>query len=780
MTSMPEETFLAALVAALRSAATANPGDQTRPVAVLWPDEARQWESLAPDLRAALPAFLTLGAYDPATATGPAIWLRAMIARALPEAEGWPEDAVPVLYLPSVGKNDLRAVESCPRELQPLAELQYRGVLWVQRANSKDWTIEAFLTSARGGLDIKVQTDGATREALRNALPALARQPVDALRKEAPIRAAYLNHLLNPDLIHSLLRWMSDPEGARAAMETARWTAFRSICRDGYGFDPETEGALTAAAKLGERNGDWETVWNRYAQAAAHYPHIPDRLRSAPQPKQGTLFYRPECWPQENDAREAALRAALLALPTGDPVAARKGVAALEAEHGVRRAWVWATLGHAPLAHALDALSRLAIATGQPLKGGTVGPVVDAYIGGAWKADAAALDALASVGDTADVEAVKHAVDALYRVWLRDGAETFQQAVKQESGGYVSPVPSAEPTPGCCILFADGLRFDVGQRLADTLAARGLTAAVAPRLAALPTVTPTAKPAASPIAHLLGPGAGFTPTVAETSKALNITTFRQLLVANGFQVLQGDATGDPEGAAWTEFGNLDSYGHGQGWKLARRVVEEVRELADRVVALVATGWNEVRVVTDHGWLLLPGGFGDRIEMPVGQLEDGARKGRCARLKPDAPTDQQIVPWRWDGEVRIAVAPGISCYELGEEYQHGGLSPQECITPVITVTTGAHAAPAVTIAQVRWTRQRCRVTLAGTTTGCSVDIRTKAADATTSVAESAKGVNADGTATLFAKEESEGRAALIVVLDAQGSVVRYDATIIGGE
>ncbi|MGI8624067.1 MAG: BREX-1 system phosphatase PglZ type B [Solirubrobacteraceae bacterium] len=490
MTSVPEGTFLAALVAALQNAATANPGDQTRPAAVLWPDEARHWESLAPDLRAALPAFLTLGAYDPATATGPAIWLRAMIARALPEAEGWPEDAVPVLYLPSVGKNDLRAVESCPRDLQPLAELQYRGVLWVQRANSKDWTIEAFLTSARGGLDIKVQTDGATREALRNALPALARQPLVALRKEAPIRAAYLNHLLNPDLIHSLLRWMSDPEGERAAMDAARWTAFRSICREGYGFDPETEGALTAAAKLGERNGDWETVWNRYAQAAAHYPHIPDRLRSAPQPKQGTLFYRPECWPQENDAREAALRAALLALPTGDPVTARKSVVALEAEHGVRRTWVWATLGHAPLAHALDALSRLAVATGQPLKGGAVAPVVDAYIGGAWKADAAALDALASVGDTADVEAVKHAVDALYRVWLRDGAETFQQAVKQESGGYVSPVPSAEPTPGCCILFADGLRFDIGQRLADTLAARGLSAAVAPRLAALPTVTP--------------------------------------------------------------------------------------------------------------------------------------------------------------------------------------------------------------------------------------------------------------------------------------------------
>jgi len=102
---------------------------------------------------------ITLGAYDPTTRTGPAICLRCMLARTLPDAD-WPEDATPILYMPGVGKADLRAVETCSHALQPLAELQYRGVLWVQRANSKDWTIEAFLTSARGGLDIKVARRG--------------------------------------------------------------------------------------------------------------------------------------------------------------------------------------------------------------------------------------------------------------------------------------------------------------------------------------------------------------------------------------------------------------------------------------------------------------------------------------------------------------------------------------------------------------------------------------------------------------------------------------------
>ncbi len=114
-----------------------------------------------------------------------------------------------------------------------------------------------------------------------------------------------------------------------------------------------------------------------------------------------------------------------------------------------------------------------------------------------------------------------------------------------------------------------------------------------------------------------------------------------------------------------------------------------------------------------------------------------------------------MPWHWDTSIRIAVAPGISCYELGEEYQHGGLSPQECITPVITV--------------------------AGTTTGCSVDIRTKPADATTSVADGGKGVSADGTASLIVPDEDRYEtAAHIVVLGAQGDVRAQTLTTIGKE
>ena len=66
---------------------------------------------------------------------------------------------MPVLYLPGYSRQEMRGLESCPVELQPLAELQYRGVMWSQK-NGRDWTVNAFLQSREGGgLGIRVEGD---------------------------------------------------------------------------------------------------------------------------------------------------------------------------------------------------------------------------------------------------------------------------------------------------------------------------------------------------------------------------------------------------------------------------------------------------------------------------------------------------------------------------------------------------------------------------------------------------------------------------------------------
>ena len=156
------------LLKAVRDAAVFNPEVQVAPACILWPDRDRQWEAVIPALQAELPELLVLGDYAPEKRVGPAIWLRCVLAG---RAEGvsLPKGQTPIFYLPGVSRQDLRAVESCPDHLKPLAELQYRGVIWSQ-SNAKDWTILAYLKSDQGGLGLDVAQDNDAKNAMQLAL----------------------------------------------------------------------------------------------------------------------------------------------------------------------------------------------------------------------------------------------------------------------------------------------------------------------------------------------------------------------------------------------------------------------------------------------------------------------------------------------------------------------------------------------------------------------------------------------------------------------------------
>jgi hypothetical protein len=298
------------------------------------------------------------------------------------------------------------------------------------------------------------------------------------------------------------------------------------------------------------------------------------------------------------------------------------------------------------------------------------------------------------------------------------------------------------------------------------------------RLAALPTITPTAKPAAAPVAdRYTGSGAtGLTPLIAAGGQRVSAETLRRSLEGAGYQILSGDETGDPSGRAWTEAGAIDSYGHQHARRLAHHLADELRAIARRIEWLLAAGWRQVIVTTDHGWLLLPGGL-PRADLPEHLTE--LRKGRCARLKPLSATAYPTVPWHWDANVRIAMAPGICCFEAGKEYEHGGLSPQECVVPLITVRrTGMTVIPS--ISAVAWRGLRCSITLADVRDGMTVDLRVRPGDPSTSLVSAVRSPGADGIVSwLVEDDERLSEAAIIVLLDAERRIIAQQATIIGG-
>lgn len=767
-------TVVERLASSLEAAADHNPNDAVRPAAILWTDPDSRWQPIIPQLLALMPHLLVLGDYDPANRSGPSIWLRCIIDGTL-DSPRIPAEATPVLYLPGVGRGELGAAETCPHHLKPLVELQYRGACWKQR-NGRDWTVEAFLASGDGGLGLDVAGDAATRDAMHRALAELAATPVQTLQGRR-LEAEDFDGLFSDDPVRDLLTWMSDSGQVKERWDGARWSAFRSRCRADFDFDPEEDGELAAAERLGKRQGPWQPVWSRFAEAPAPYAGVPELLRKA---MPDDLFAERSAWPQNNEADEAALRRALQELE-GPPAAAREEIIALENKHGERRGWVWAKLGEAPLADALGHLAALATGASSELGGASIAQMAEMYAEGAWRIDDAALRSMAAVKSAADTQAVSRALEAVYRPWLESASRHLQDldrplVVRERQEPYEPPIET-----GTAILFADGLRFDVSQRLVEVLQAEGASVTAATQWSAHPTVTATSKPAVSPVVKSitgLSLGEEFRPVMADSKRPLTPDRFRKLLASAGYQYLQANETGDSSGLAWTEHGQLDWLGHSLKEGLAARIDDQVELLRERIAMLLEGGWKEVRVVTDHGWLWLPGGL-PKVDLP--KFLTISRWVRCAAVQGGSTVETPVVGWDWNPKERIAVAPGIACFEAGHRYAHGGLSLQESLVPVLRITAGAGSgASDIRIADLSWVGFRCRVRIEPGRPGLSVDLRTRIGDADSSVS-TARRVDGNGAASLLVGDDGlEGTTAAIVVLDAGGQVIAQQSTIIGGE
>jgi len=766
------------LTLSLSDASRFNPSDVVAPAAILWTDHDAQWLPIIPQLRQLLPQLLMLGEYQPDQRTGPAIWLRTVMEGALPEIE-IPKGEVPILYLPNVSRQELRAVQECPDALKPLVELQYRGVCWTQK-NGKDWTVEAFLVSEEGGLGLDVARDATTRRAMLGALAELATTSVERLKGKR-LEAEDFDRLFSDDPTKDLLLWLSEPQTVKSEWSGGRWSAFKSRCKADFKFDPDKDGELVGAELLGRREGSWATVWERFAESPVLYPRIPELLRKA---MPSDLFVKPvSSWPQNNENAEGELRQALLALEKSTPAKARERVLELEKLHGQRRGWVWAKLGQTSLANAIGHLARLVEVTASKLGGSSPAEMASLYADSAWEADTAALSAAAAVKSTADAQAIGKALNAVYRPWLESAAEHLQALAEKE------PLPGHDGQsleellvePGGIVLFADGLRFDVSQRLASRMREKGWAVTLSTRWAGLPTVTATAKPAVSPVVKQIkgaSLGEDFLPMVADGERPLTTDRFRKLLASAGYQYVSADEIGDPAGRGWTEDGELDKLGHSLQAKLAGRIEEQVELLFERIETLLDAGWREVRIVTDHGWLWMPGGL-PSVSLPKYLTE--TRWARCAVIKGGSKVEVPTVRWHWNAHEQVAIAPGIHCFGAGNEYAHGGLSLQESLVPVIRVTAGKGSAKsAVGINEVNWAGLRCRVRVHATQLGLSVDLRTKVNEPGSSVSQ-ARSLDDKGAASLLvADDELEGSRAVVVVLDASGHVIAKQPTIIGGD
>lgn len=762
-------TVLDHLILTFKKAAIYNRHDLARPTVVLWTDGERLWEKVAMSIAQARPGFFVLDESENTEFCGPAPWIRYQMGK-------WAGEEIPVVYLPGIARHQFRGAAGFPDVARHLYALQFQGQFCSQ-TNGKDWTPLALLSSEDGGFGLDLAKDKATLQALHDQLGAVLQTPASALTGRR-LDASDFHDLAVSDHVGMVLQWMADPDKVKKEWSHEKHSALTAIGKKELDLDLAKDGVLVAAEKLVAASGKWSSVWNRFAEAPGSWRGVVKALDLV-QPND--LFETTNLRiPATNRKFEDELRAVLLKIGELPASPANEKILHLAGLHAERGDSVWGALGEAPLAIACRHLGNMVAALQEGPVGSTCEALSDSYLAKSWKVDAEARRAWAAVRRTEDLAAVTAALRATYLPWLESLASRLQELEYPVKG----PADSQTFTPeaGTVILFVDGFRADVAKELAHYLAAKDYTVQESPRWSALPTVTATAKPGWNPLAGSLtgkNPSENFQPTVEATDKLCGTVDFRKLSDSHGWPWIDPSEVGNPSSSGWTEVGSFDSLGHSQGAKLAWHINEELAGVVERLEALFEAGWKTIRVVTDHGWLWMPGGL-PKVELPKHLTV--SKWGRCARPDPKANHTLPQVPWFWANEQTIVLAPGIHVFKLGTEYTHGGLTLQEALTLSLTVSRPEDRITdeKIVIKSARWAGLRLNIQLSSAPNDVRLDIRSKAADPSSSLldaSQKAKYIGKDAKVTLLVEKDSlVGQAAILVAIRGETVLAKKNITI----
>lgn len=763
------------VVQALKQAENHNSNIMVKPEVILWPDPESQWTDVICVLQESIPQLLIYGNYEPSKKQGPAIWIKCMIAKMLPEAN-WNSDAIPIIYMPGVSKTDLRNLENAVFNFQPLLEYQYTGTLFTQE-NGREWSILSFVENPISGLGVKVSQDSATKVALRKTLPTIF-QDAEVLANKSIIDSEYLNNLLFPDMIPCILKWMCKGDTFLQNMDKGKIEVFNSLCKSQYDFELDQKNIKAIAEKLGSQKNSWKYVWQLYATAPHKYPEIESLLRLAKPADLGSgIFALPdESWPQVNEQKEEFLAHSLEKAAKLDNSKSLTALIDLEKENSIRRDWVWFELGKSPLVAALQYLVKMALKASEAFPSYTIEELKFYYTDSGYSVDQFMRKSLASVKSERDKNIIKSYIQLFYQPWLESITNKFQKHLDSDASIFTSQTANVETEQ--FVLFVDAFRYELADEFCKHLAENNLKVSLQAGWSAIPSLTPTAKPNVSPIATSISTQSNideFRPEL-QNGKDLLTNVFRDALKLNDFKYITNANEIQGEGKYWQEIGDIDTKGHEEQSDIVKRIEELFDQVQEAIEAAFEKGIRRIKVVTDHGWLLLPGGL-PKTQLNAGLAE--TRWGRCALIKEGAITDLLHLPWRWNPSVFIAYAPGITFFKANEEYAHGGISIHECLVPNIIIENSNVLSIEAEVKVVKWVNLKCTVQTLDVPDGYSIDIRTKYNDSKTSIVLSKNRILKDNIVSLMVDDAAEAQAAIIVLLDENGRILDKKPTTVGG-
>ncbi len=356
--------------------------------------------------------------------------------------------------------------------------------------------------------------------------------------------------------------------------------------------------------------------------------------------------------------------------------------------------------------------SHQAISEAQSSK--TCADLVTAYTNRWWQLDWLHLRIRAACSKETGLEKVRWVTDLAYFDYVAQINQLFTDLVERE--GIWPP----EGTTGVeslreslwragrgrrAVIMADALRWDLGKRIKEKL---GEECVLECFMATLPTKTPFGMATLLPL-DAQQVTVDFT---ASGGPDIRQGTGGNLAEREGRKRCLESAVCGKNGRARVHFVDLGALLQGSTVPNVPLVVvfdntideqgekgtEQLPTLAEQLVAnlqraierLHAAGIGVVHVVTDHGFLLLPGDAIDalgRPEVPVTCVY--AREERWAALKPDAPpADVFRMVLSLAPEHILGFPRGIRTLTKASPYLHGGISLQECVITHLESRMGA--------------------------------------------------------------------------------------------
>lgn len=251
------------------------------------------------------------------------------------------------------------------------------------------------------------------------------------------------------------------------------------------------------------------------------------------------------------------------------------------------------------------------------------------------------------------------------------------------------------------LIMVDAFRYEMGMDFAQSIRSRFSDVKCAAAMAYIPTVTKYGMAALLPdaIARLeLKPVEGklmpfidnkLTDTpdkrIERIRESVGNVVVEDVLLDN----FNADRIGNDTQLLVIRSIKIDSAGENCGSQGLGTMDLEIRNLARVLEDVRRIGFNEAYIFADHGYMLQPNTFsGDKVEKPSGN-DIVLSKVRCiAGNLNDSESSITFSPEQLgiNADVpRIAFAKGFGVYEAGQIYFHEGLSLQENIVPIISVT-----------------------------------------------------------------------------------------------